>query len=86
MLLGGFMVPTPQCRVPSHSILQKPLCFSWDLALRAVLCAHTFHVRMDFVYLLKAFASDIPAKRLSLHSPAFFVAAGVAAENKYFIF
>jgi len=41
MLSGGFMVPTPQFRVPSSSILQKPLSFSQDLVLQAVVRTYT---------------------------------------------
>lgn len=59
---------------------------SWDLVLQGTLRAHTFHMLMGLIYPLEAFASYIPAKCLSLHTAAFFVAAGTAAENKYFIF
>ena len=48
MLSEGFMVPTPQCRVPSNSILENPLSFSQDLVLQAVLHTYTFHVLLDF--------------------------------------
>lgn len=49
MLSEGFIVPTPQCRVLSNSILQKPLGFSQDLVLQTVLRTYTCNVLMDLI-------------------------------------
>lgn len=66
MLSEGFMVPTPQCRVPSNSILQKPLSFSQDRVLQAILHIYTFHVLMDFIP---------PLEDLVLHSTQMFISS-----------
>lgn len=67
MLSEGFMVSTAWCQVPSNSILQKPLSFSQDLVLQAIVHSYTFCVLVDFIPLCGRFCY--------LHSTQMFISS-----------